>query len=148
MTVSDKLPTIAMTPVPDLYDPIPAILSGAKTQTLRKRAVRGECEVTVNRQRTGIVLRFTGSVGLPRAMFLTDDFAQKDGLADWQALEELLIGFYGEVPEQMVCSHFEVVTASAANPDYDPVAELDARLTKGRKADWTVNEAGQMEPAE
>lgn len=114
--MSDKLPTIAMTPAPEHgYDPIPAILSFEKRQTLRKQAVRGKREVTVNRRRTGLVLEFTGSVGLPAAMFLTDEFAQKDGLPDAEALKALLESFYGEVPERMVVSYFRVAQATTAN---------------------------------
>lgn len=110
--MSDKLPTIAMTPAPEHgYDPVPAILSFEKRQTLRKQAVRGRREVTVNRRRTGLVLEFTGSVGLPRTMFLTDSFAQRDGLPNAVALQELLERFYGQVPERMVVSYFRVVEA-------------------------------------
>lgn len=111
--MSEKLPTIAMTPKPELgYDPIPAILAGTKTHTLRKQRVRLAKrfrEVTLGRKRTGIILEFRGSEEMTWEQFLTDQFAQADGLRDAAALQELLEDFYGEVPETMWCNHFRVV---------------------------------------
>jgi len=113
MTMSEKLATIAMTPRPELgYDPIRAILAGEKTHTLRKRRVRLAKrfrEVTLGRKRTGIILEFRGSEEMTREQFLTDEFAQADGLRDAAALQELLEAFYDAVPETMWCNHFRVV---------------------------------------
>lgn len=116
--MGEKLATIAMTPRPELgYDPVPAILAGEKTHTLRKRRVRLAKrfrEVTLGRKRTGIILEFRGSEEMTREQFLTDEFAQADGLRDAAALREALEHFYGEVPETMWCNHFRVVEGAAS----------------------------------
>lgn len=102
--------TIAMTPCPELgYDPLVSIRVGIKRHTLRKRPLHGEHEVTVGRRRTGIVLRFYRHCTLWRDQFLTQAFAEADGLPSAEALRQLLEGFYGAVPETMVCNWFEVV---------------------------------------
>jgi len=115
--MSEKLATIAMTPRPELgYDPIPAILAGKKTHTLRKRRVRLAKrfrEVTLGRKRMGIILEFRGSEEMNREQFLTDEFAQADGLRDAAALREAHEDFYGEVPETMWCNHFRLVEGMA-----------------------------------
>lgn len=146
--MSKRVGTIAMSPSPkDHYDPIRLILSGDKRQTLRKRAVRGEREVTVKGKRLDppLVLRFTYSEKMTPAEFLTDEFAKRDGLPDWESLEALLIGFYGAVPEQMVCSHFEVVTTEAEGEPLDVLGILDKRLATPPSDKWAVNDAGRME---
>ena len=108
-----KLPTIAMTPMPEYgYDPIPLILSGEKVHTLRKQRNNGDKEVTVNSKRTGIIIRFSSPIALMAREFLTDEFAYADGFRNpYPAcdLEDLMYHFYGEVPEAMWCSYFKVV---------------------------------------
>lgn len=111
MTNPKRIATIAFTPAPG-YNPVRDILAQPprKTHTLRTRRVRvgGLREVKAAGERTGIILRFTHSEEMTRAEFGTDEFARADGLADWAALEALLIGFYERVPEIMHCCHFTV----------------------------------------
>ncbi len=109
-----KLPTIAMTPMPEFgyYDPIKQILDGDKKQTLRKQRNHWNKEVTVGGKRTGIVVCFGTCVEMTQAEFLTDEFARADGFTNpYPAcdLEDLLRHFYGEVPETMWCCPFAVV---------------------------------------
>jgi len=115
-----KLPTIAMTPMPEYgYDPIPLILSGEKKHTLRKQKMHGRKEITVGHKRTGIVLLSRGWIKMTQAEFLTDDFAAADGFRETyvagspvsprENLIMLLEHFYGDVPETMWCNHFRVV---------------------------------------
>jgi len=102
--------TIAMTPDAEAgYFPMEAILARTKTHTVRKGTITGDREITVQRIRTGVVLRFTRAETMSREEFLTDEFARADGLPSAEILAKLLRRFYGRVPETMVCNHFEVV---------------------------------------
>jgi len=146
-----RTPTVAMTPRPDCgYDPIAAIMSGRKAHTLRRHGLHGEREVTVRRQRTGIVLRFVRWETMTRDQYLTDEFAQADGLPDARTLEKLLVDFYGEAPPTMICSHFEVVTTSAPGEPLDVVKRLGGRFYDERERvkpmsdQWFVNDQGRM----
>lgn len=118
-----KLPTIAMTPMPEFgYDPIPLILSGEKVHTLRKHRCYGQKEITWGGTRMGIIVEFHDWVEMTRGKFLTDEFAYADGFREmswqppWILLEALLKHFYGEVPETMWCNHFCVVQRPEEEP--------------------------------
>lgn len=95
-------PTIPMTPMPEYgYDPLPLILSGEKTHTLRgnSRRLGSFAEVTVGGERTGVILRITGSEKMEPDEYLTADFAWADGvrpidLSPRYALRRILEGFY------------------------------------------------------
>jgi len=116
-----KLPTIAMTPMPEYgYNPIPLILYGEKVHTLRKQRCHGRKEVTVGGERTGIIVEFHGWVEMRQDEFLCADFADADGFnyeGPWlmqtkhahNNLRDFLRHFYGEVPETMFCCYFRVV---------------------------------------
>ena len=112
-----RLPTIAMTPMPEYgyFDPLEQILKREKQQTLRKGRHHGRKEITVGGKRTGIVIEFCAWRLMYDYHFLTHSFALADGFVATQGatpmknLRAFLEHFYGEVPEAMWCNHFRVV---------------------------------------
>lgn len=114
--IPEKCGTMAFSPMADLgyEDPLGSILRAEKTHTLRRRRVRPEHsyrEVTVRGKRTGVILRITHCELMRIEEFLSDDFAQADGLRDADALATCLRRFYGKPPATMWRLDFEVARA-------------------------------------
>ncbi len=112
MNSPDNCGTMCFSPMPDLGydDPLGGILRGEKTHTIRTRPARyGYREVTMGHGRTGIIIEITGCRSIPEAEFLTDEFAQADGLRDADALATCLKRFYEHVPASMFRLDFRVV---------------------------------------
>ncbi len=120
-----RLPRIAMTPSTEHdYDPIPLILAGMKTHTLRKRHCHGRKEIVVKvngrQQRTGIVVEFTKRERMRKMEFLDDDFARADGFRGSGAgakLASYLLTHYAQIPSRMWCTHFKVIERPEENDE-------------------------------
>ena len=112
-----KLPTIAMTSsTKHDYNPVPRILGGVKTHTLRKHHCHGRKEIVVKvdgrQQRTGIVIEFTRHERMRKQQFLDEDFARADGFRGPGAKAKLasyLLTHYPHIPSRMWCNHFVIV---------------------------------------
>lgn len=116
--------TLPMTPVPELgYDPMPLILRGEKTHTLRGQSRRVgsiaevTCGVGTNKKRTGLIVRFLATTRMTPDEYLTDEFAWADGIRPEEdrpavAMLRLFESFY---PGEILCARwrldFEVLVA-------------------------------------